>query len=113
MESRGALLRGGAPLWDPGSGALVPTGTVQFYDGATPIGSPVPLSQLGGSYLAIFSDSALAVGPHTISATYVSTDPNEYPGSSSTVNVTVTVGKIVPNINWTAPASIVYGTALG
>ena len=102
-----------APTLVPGSGALVPTGTVQFYDGATPIGSPVPLSQLGGSYLAIFSDSALAVGPHTISATYVSTDPNEYPGSSSTVNVTVTVGKIVPNINWTAPASIVYGTALG
>ena len=36
----------------------------------------------------------------------------EFTGSSSSIAVTVTVDKITPTINWTNPASIVYGTAL-
>jgi hypothetical protein len=42
------------------------SGTVQFMDGATPLGSPVALS--GG--IAVFSTSTLATGVHTITAVY-------------------------------------------
>jgi hypothetical protein len=42
------------------------TGTVQFYDGGTALGSPVTVAS--GS--AMYSSSALAQGSHTITATY-------------------------------------------
>lgn len=50
---------------EDGSGRK-PTGTVTFMDGASPLGSPVPLS--GG--LAIYSTSGLTSGPHSLTATY-------------------------------------------
>ncbi|MDE3068888.1 MAG: Ig-like domain repeat protein [Verrucomicrobiota bacterium] len=43
-----------------------PTGTVTFYDGATPLGT----NTLDGSGQATFSTSALAIGPHNITAFY-------------------------------------------
>jgi hypothetical protein len=95
----------------PGSGALVPTGTVNFFNGTTQIGTGT-LEAFGSSYLATFTTTALPVGTNSISATYVSTDGTEYDGSSSTVDVTVMVDQIAPKINWNPPANIVYGTAL-
>ena len=44
-----------------------PTGNVQFFNGATPIGAPVALN---GSGTAQITTSALAVGSHSISAQY-------------------------------------------
>jgi len=47
-------------------GAPVPTGTVTFFDGGTPIGNPQPIT--GG--VANITVSTLSVGTHSISATY-------------------------------------------
>jgi len=58
-------------------GTLVPTGAVQFYDGATALGSPVALA--GGK--AAYSTAALAAGTHTIGADY--TGDTNYAGSAS------------------------------
>ena len=61
----------------------VPSGTVSFFDGATQLGSPVPLS----SGVATFSTSTLAVGSHNITARY-SGDAN-YVAHTSAVLVQV------------------------
>ena len=87
-----------------------PVGTVQFSDGGTQIGS-IALSSTA-PYTAVFPTSSLTAGPHNITATYVSSD-GEFTGSSSMVTVTVTAGLTAPTINWSNPANIVYGTALG
>jgi hypothetical protein len=50
-------------------GVLIPTGTIQFYDGITPLGSPVVLI----SGLAEYSTSTLSMGTHVLSAQYIST----------------------------------------
>src|SRR5207249_3711202 len=66
--------------------AVVPTGSVTFFDGATPLTGPVPVN---GSGMATFTTSSLAIGSHTLTAQY-SGDAN---CSGSTSNaVTVTVG---------------------
>jgi hypothetical protein len=49
------------------AGAGTPTGNVQFFDGATPIGSPVALN---GSGIASLIVSNLSVASHTISVQY-------------------------------------------
>jgi hypothetical protein len=49
------------------TGAIVPTGTVTFMDGATQLGTPVTLTSAG---TAAFTSSTLTVGPHTITAKY-------------------------------------------
>ncbi len=49
------------------SGAGTPTGTVQFKDGGTNLGSP---QALNGSGVATFSTTALTPGMHTITADY-------------------------------------------
>ncbi|MGD0156098.1 MAG: Ig-like domain repeat protein [Terracidiphilus sp.] len=86
-----------------------PAGTVQFFDGSTSLGI-ITLSS-SSPYTAVLTTSSLAAGPHSISATYTSSD-GEFTGSSSAVAVTVTVNLIAPTINWAAPANIVYGTPL-
>ncbi len=48
----------------------VTTGTVQFADGVTPLGAPVPVAANG---TATFTTSALTVGTHTISGAYSGT----------------------------------------
>ena len=63
-------------------------------------------------YLATFTTTTLTSGPHTISATFVPNNGTEYPGSSSTLDVTITIDQIVPTITWATPGSIVYGTPL-
>ena len=101
------------PTAVPGTGALVPTGTVQFYNNGTPIGSPVNVVNVGtGLYVATLTTSFAAQGSFTITATYVPSDGTEYPGSSGTLTGTVSVSKVTPTITWPTPGSIVYGTPL-
>jgi pectin methylesterase-like acyl-CoA thioesterase len=74
-----AAVAGGSPA------SPVPTGTVTFFDGATPLGSQVAIN--GGS--ATFATGALALGPHSVTAQY-SGDANYTAGTSSPVGVTIT-----------------------
>jgi Bacterial Ig-like domain (group 3) len=65
-------------------GSPAPTGTVQFYDGAATLGSPVPVANSSASY----STSTLAGGSHSISAAY-SGDDNYSPSTSAVVTESV------------------------
>lgn len=56
-----------ATVAPPSQSAGVPTGTVTFMDGATPLGAPVALT---GAGTASFTTSSLAVGSHSITAVY-------------------------------------------
>ena len=56
--------------------------------------------------------TVLAAGAgQTLSTTFTPTDPSNY--TTATASVSITVTKATPSISWTAPANIVYGTALG
>jgi subtilase family serine protease len=80
-----------------------PTGTVQFKDGTTNIGSPATLS--GGT--ASLNTGALAVGSHTITAVYSGDTANS---SSVSPGVSVTVAKAPSAISL---ASTSASTTLG
>ena len=73
---------------------VAPTGTVQFYDGATPLGSPLPLTVVPyasggyGIYSAQYIATALTPGVHTITSVF--TDPNYVTTTSNAQTVTVT-----------------------
>src|SRR5665213_3234992 len=86
-----------------------PLGTVQFFDGATPLGAPQALS--GTSPYTASYTATLAQGSHSITATYIPGSDAEFAGSSSAIEVAV-VQYITPVLTWPAPASIVYGTPL-
>ena len=89
--------------------AAPPSGTVAFFDGANQIGTG-PLSTTA-PYVASFTTSSLAAGPHSITASFTDTDGN-FTASSSAIE-TETVNLNVPTINWTpAATTIPYGTAL-
>jgi sugar lactone lactonase YvrE len=81
-----------------------PTGTVTFSDGGNSIGS----GTLNGN-VASFTTSSLAVGVHSITASW----PGNSNYNSVTSNpLTQTVGKATPSIAWPTPAPITYGAAL-
>jgi hypothetical protein len=68
-----------------------PSGTVTFKDGSTTIGS-APLTASGSTYTASITVSNLAVGPHSIVASY--SGAGDYGGSgSSALSQTVTAAK--------------------
>jgi hypothetical protein len=46
---------------------VMPTGTVQFADGSTPIGTPISIDATGKATITV---TTLAAGSHTINATY-------------------------------------------
>jgi large repetitive protein len=73
-----------------GNGSIAPTGTVNFLDGATQIGSA---AITGTSGVATFTTSALTSGTHAITAAYLGC-PNDGPATSApivqTVNKTAT-----------------------
>jgi beta-lactam-binding protein with PASTA domain len=73
------------------SGSAMPTGSVTFDDGATPIGS----SSLNSSGVATLVTAALGAGLHTITAAYGG-DKND--AASSSASVTVTIKIAVPNV---------------
>ena len=61
-------------------------GTVQFFDGTTPLGAPVPV--LAG--VAFFTTSALTTGTHTLTAVFTPTNPTAFgPSTSPPVPLTV------------------------
>jgi hypothetical protein len=68
----------------PASGSGVPTGSVNFFDGTTQIGSGV----LNGSGMATFSSSSLAVGTHSVTAVYAG-DTNFSGSTSGVASVTI------------------------
>jgi hypothetical protein len=87
------------------SGAT-PTGTVQFYDGATLLNT----ATLNASGVASYSSSAFVVGPHSLSASYLGDSNNlaATGGATLTVNASGT-----PAIGLTASTnSITYGEAV-
>lgn len=88
------------------------TGTVTFYDGATAIASGVSLSAPGTTATATFTTSTLAVGAHTITATYSgdaghsasnSTDPN---GTTPALTQNVLEGSGTNLVSSANPASL-------
>ncbi len=76
-----------------------PTGTVTFLDGTTILGS----SSLNSSGVAIFSISSLAVGTHSITATY--NGDSNFTSSTSPVLSQVVQGAIAQ----LSPASLTFG----
>ena len=84
----------------PGTGT--PTGTVQFKQGSTVLAS----GNLSGG--AVSRALSLQAGTPTIEAVYLGTTTFD----TSTANVSQTVNKATPVVNWATPAQIVYGTAL-
>jgi len=95
----------------PGSGT--PTGSVQFYDGPNPLGSPVPLA--GGQ--ASYSSNMLNAGTHYIKAVY--TGDGNFNGSTSNVvnqvvnkaNATISVTPY--SVTYDATAHVATGSAVG
>lgn len=98
--------------WVKGNGPTLPTGTVQFLDGSTPIG--VPVSIPSGTFKAMTSASFTA-GTHSISLSY--SGDSVYNASvlntfgPLTVNVTAPVG-IATQTQLTAPASVTIGNPI-
>jgi hypothetical protein len=80
-------------LVGPNSGTVIPTGQVAVYDGAVKI---TQLS-LDGSGYASFGNSSLAIGAHTITASYVG-DLN-FGASNGTVSETI--GQGIPRLSKT------------
>jgi hypothetical protein len=56
------------------------------------------------------SGTVLAVGSHTLTATFTPTDTTDY--AVTTATVTLVVNPAAPAIAWPTPAAIIYGTAL-
>jgi LPXTG-site transpeptidase (sortase) family protein len=81
------------------------TGPVNFFDGATNIGT-VTLTLVGGQYQAILTTSALLTGNHSITAVYGG--DNNYAGSTSTAVNQVVYGP--PNITNVNNPTFVVGT---
>src|ERR1035437_3252593 len=83
-------------------GSHAPTGTVNFNDGATTIGSGT-LSTVSGSQVATYTTSTLAVGAHSITAVYVGDTYNA--GSTSSV-LTQTIN-VIPTFTFVSTSGTV------
>ena len=68
----------------PLTGSAGPTGAVQFFDGATTLGPPVPVK----NFVATFTATSLATGTHSITASY-SGDSNFLTSTSSPATLIV------------------------
>ena len=88
----------------PTSGTDQPTGTVQFSVDGTNTGGPIMLS--GGT--ASFTISTLAVGVHTIAATYTP-DTGDFTGSNGSIGQRVGAVASSTTTLTVAPATIMYG----
>jgi hypothetical protein len=85
---------------------ITPTGTVQFSDGNTAIGSVQTLDSAGNAQIP---SGLLAVGPHIVTATYTS-NVADFSGSTS-APITETINKLTPVFTNLAAPSITAGTA--
>src|ERR1700686_5008093 len=75
-------------------------GTVTFYDNGTQIGTAVPDNTTGN---AIFTTSALPVGPDSITATYAGDTNNNTVSTSAAYSVTVTLDSTSTNLTALLP----------
>jgi hypothetical protein len=58
--------------------------------------------------------TVLAVGTHTLTASFTPTDTTHYTTATATVSLVVSAApRTTPTLTWAAPASVVEGTALG
>jgi hypothetical protein len=64
-------------------------GSVQFYDGTSPLGSPVTTTVSGHTGTAALTTRALPLGTDSITAKFTPTDPNYASSTSSSTTVTV------------------------
>lgn len=95
-----------------GSTAGAPGGSVNFFDGATQIGTGT-LADVGGQQKASMTTSTLAVGSHVITAKYVGATNFE---ASTSTGATVTINSAVP-VNTTttlgiSPNPFVFGESV-
>jgi hypothetical protein len=86
------------------AGSGTPTGTVQFLDGATIVGS----ANLSGG-IGTVSTSLLTPGSHSITAAY--TGESGFAASTSGIFIE-TIVQAAPIVTWASPSPITYGTAL-
>ena len=84
---------------------VAPTGTVQFADGATKLGSPIALN--GG--VATLATSALAPGSHSMTATYSGDSGNQPSISSPSVLAVMSTTTVALSA---APTSIAAGQSI-
>jgi hypothetical protein len=95
----------------PSGTSPAPTGTIQFYDGSSPLGSAVTLTAGSASY----STASLAPGTHTITAVY-SGDTNFSTSTSGPVALAVlqvaTTLQLYSSANPSAPGASITLTAL-
>jgi len=87
-------------------GAGTPTGTVEFFDGSTELGT----GTLGSGNTATYSTARLAVGSHSITAEYLG-DGNFTGGTSSSLSQTVDQGGTTTALT-ASPNPSVYGQSV-
>ena len=94
---------------------LSTSGGTFTYDGA-PHGSTAT-SSVPGTFTYVYTPGSsnapvnASATPYQVTATFTPTDATNYSGGTATN--TITIGKATPAVNWSNPANIVYGTALG
>lgn len=92
------------------TGAFLAQGQVQFFDGATSLGTGF----VGGG-LAFFTTSSLALGPHSITAQFIGPDPNNLgstsPPLSLTINQAATTTSVSSSVNPSTVGQTVTFTA--
>ncbi len=86
----------------PASGTPTPTGTVTFKDGSTTLGA----ATLNSSGVATYNASSLAVGAHSITASYGG-DSRNLASASSTVSVSVAAASTTTGLTASASSAVV------
>jgi hypothetical protein len=104
----GAAITLTAGVSSSAAGGTVPTGVVVFQDGTTILG-PGTLTPTGTASL---TTSALAVGTHSIQATYGGDSFFAASVSAVLSQVVNAAGPVAPNLTWATPAAIVNPTPL-
>ncbi len=87
-------------------GAGTPMGTVQFFDGTTPLGGAVTLSGIVGNDTATLTTTALTAGTHTITAQYSGSTTFVMSTSSPPFNFVVGMGSTSTVLNVSPAASV-------
>ena len=90
--------------------AGIPTGSVQFYDGSTSVGSATLTSTGASSASAVFTTSALALGTHQLTAVYAG-DAYTSPSTSPILSETIQSTTVSATLQTTA-ASIIFGSPI-
>jgi hypothetical protein len=87
------------------TGTTVPTGTVTFYDGTTPIGTGTLTASGTTSGIATFQTSSLAAGTHSITASYGG-DANDFTSTSAALSEAVNIATSTTAVAASANPSI-------